>query len=411
MNAPENITPINLAHEVLMGAKDAMCVEEVTREIVGKKPTKAELKPVAKLLKELADLGMIEMKPRTGGVPFYRLIAAPPSVVTHNPHTGTPRNPLDIKSDPAGLLIVKDGEPLKAHQAEDRILTPEAEAEREDFEARYGMLGNCSCHISPPCGSCTHPGNPRNQEEDETAWMAAPAGSGLNFGTSPLQFLAPEDYEMPPADPTLLAMANRTLSEQLDEYRGQLAHIATIAADYLPDPSDITTARAVEIMDMLIEAQKAQIESLSAGLQAKDNELFIQAKVVVDLRERLDAQITQWQTDTGRLAADLRAAMEARSQAINEADRLRAELATERQAREALQEQDGVDVKDAAVGYLVRVTKRKPRYVTRPERARDAALAAVRAGAGRAEVLAVVPVGVARRGAEWRGSNPMGKGD
>jgi len=35
----------------------------------------------------------------------------------------------------------------------------------------------------------------------------------------------------------------------------------------------------------------------------------------------------------------------------------------------------------------------------------------VRAGAGRAEVLAVVPVGVARRGAEWRGSNPMGKGD
>ena len=58
-----------------------------------------------------------------------------------------------------------------------------------------------------------------------------------------------------------------------------------------------------------------------------------------DLRERLDAQITQWQTDTGRLAADLRAAMEARSQAINEAARLRAELAAERQAREALQEQ------------------------------------------------------------------------
>ena len=74
MNAPENITPINLAHEVLMGAKDAMCVEEVTREIVGKKPTKAELKPVAKLLKELADLGLIEMEPRAGGVPFYRLI-------------------------------------------------------------------------------------------------------------------------------------------------------------------------------------------------------------------------------------------------------------------------------------------------------------------------------------------------
>lgn len=279
MNAPENITPINLAHEVLMGAKDAMCVEEVTREIVGKKPTKAELKPVAKLLKELADLGLIEMEPRAGGVPFYRLIVASESLPT--------------KTYPPETL---------------RAMIEEHEAEK--------------------------------------------AGE--------LSFLAPEDYEMPPADPALLASANRMLCDRLE---------------------------------------------------AKDAELLAQAKVVIDLRNRLDALTQQWEADTGRITADLRAALESRSQVINEADRLRAELATERQAREALQEQDGVDVKDAAVGYLVRVTKRKPRYVTRPERARDAALAAVRAGAGRAEVLAVVPVGVARRGAEWRGSNPMGKGD
>jgi hypothetical protein len=110
-----------------------------------------------------------------------------------------------------------------------------------------------------------------------------------------------------------------------------------------------------------------------------------------------------------RITADLRAALNHGSK-INEADRLRSELAAERQARQQDQS-DAVDVKDAAVGYLVRVTKRKPRYVTQPERARDAALAAVRAGAGRAEVLAVVPVGVARRGAEWRGSAPQTKGD
>ena len=279
MNAPENITPINLAHEVLMGAKDAMCVEEVTREIVGKKPTKAELKPVAKLLKELADLGLIEMEPRAGGVPFYRLIVASESLPT--------------KTYPPETL---------------RAMIEEHEAEKD--------------------------GEP--------------------------SFLAPEDYEMPPANPALLASANRMLCDRLE---------------------------------------------------AKDAELLAQAKVVIDLRNRLDALTQQWEADTGRITADLRAALESRSQVINEADRLRAELATERQAREALQEQDGVDVKDAAVGYLVRVTKRKPRYVTRPERALDAALAAVRAGAGRAEVLAVVPVGVARRGAEWRGSNPMGKGD
>lgn len=128
-----------------------------------------------------------------------------------------------------------------------------------------------------------------------------------------------------------------------------------------------------------------------------------------DLRERLDAQIKQWQTDTGRLAADLRAAMESRSQAINEAARLRAELATERQAREALQEQsDAVDVKDAAVGYLVRVPKRAPILRRKPESARSAALSAVRAGAARADVLAVVPVGTARRGAEWQSTEAGG---
>lgn len=121
-----------------------------------------------------------------------------------------------------------------------------------------------------------------------------------------------------------------------------------------------------------------------------------------DLRERLDAQIKQWQADTGRLAADLRAAMEARSQAINEAARLRAELAAERRAREALQEQgNAADVTAAAVGYLVRVPKRPPMIRRQPEAARLAALGAVRAGAARAEVLAVVPVGAARRGAEW----------
>lgn len=270
MNAPENTPaayPINLAHEVLMGAKDAMCVEEVTREIVGKKPTKAELKPVAKLLKELADLGLIEMEPRAGGVPFYRLIVASESLPT--------------KTYPPETL---------------RAMIEEHEAEK--------------------------------------------AGE--------LSFLAPEDYEMPPADPALLASANRMLCDRLE---------------------------------------------------AKDAELLAQAKVVIDLRNRLDALTQQWEADTGRITADLRAALESRSQVINEADRLRRELT------------DAQEVTDAAVGYLVRVTKRKPRYIVKPERAREAALAAVRAGAGRAEVLAVVPVGVARRGAEWRGSGPRPNGD
>jgi len=54
--------------------------------------------------------------------------------------------------------------------ADERELTDAAQAERRHFQAEYGYDGNCSCHISPPCASCTHPGNPDNQEEDESAW-------------------------------------------------------------------------------------------------------------------------------------------------------------------------------------------------------------------------------------------------
>lgn len=55
-----------------------------------------------------------------------------------------------------------------------------------------------------------------------------------------------------------------------------------------------------------------------------------------------------------------------------------------------------------AAGYLVRATKRKPRTLQAEDKAREAALGAIRAGALRAEVFALVPVGHARRGVEWR---------
>ena len=45
-----------------------------------------------------------------------------------------------------------------------------AAGEYQDFTSKYGD-GNCSCFISPPCGSCTHPGNPLNLLEDDDAWV------------------------------------------------------------------------------------------------------------------------------------------------------------------------------------------------------------------------------------------------
>jgi hypothetical protein len=104
--------------------------------------------------------------------------------------------------------------------------------------------------------------------------------------------------------------------------------------------------------------------------------------------------------------ADERANGEGFARILEEA---RAELAAERQAREALQEQinadPAVDVKDAARGYLVRAPKRRLRILTKPENAVAAAMSAARNGSGRGDVFALVPVGTARRGAEWTEAN------
>ena len=377
MNAPEKITsaePINPAHEVLVKALDAMCAQQIAAEIHSRpRPTKPQMKAVDKWLKELHACGMLTSQPGRGGVALYSLIT------------------------PVCDLVQTEGKSQTAAFAE-RILTPEAEAEREDFEAMYGMLGNCSCHISPPCGSCVHPGNPRNQEEDETARMAAGDSEG-------------GETDAPAVD------------AQREEFTllGLIADIRAAAGD--PDG---------RLM------QDELVQHIAGVVKERD-----------DLRAPIHAQIEQWQTDTGalakkahRLAADLKDMTRDRdllkaenlalktldgsmpgfgaehqeqrinslttdvintrnalTNAINEADRLRAELATERQAREALQEQSGVI---QVAGYIVRAAKRKPRTILDQDKAREAALSAIRAGAQRAEVFAIVPVGAARRGAEWR---------
>ena len=53
-----------------------------------------------------------------------------------------------------------------------RVLTEEADADRSSFEYVYGAHG-CTCFRNPPCGFCTPPGNPLNQEEDEECWKLA----------------------------------------------------------------------------------------------------------------------------------------------------------------------------------------------------------------------------------------------
>lgn len=73
--------------------------------------------------------------------------------------------------------------------------------------------------------------------------------------------------------------------------------------------------------------------------------------------------------------------------------RLQAQLRTAETARHA--------PTTMPVGYLMTAPKRTPRRFTSDATARATALKAVRAGAARADVFALIPVGTARRGAEW----------
>lgn len=62
---------------------------------------------------------------------------------------------------------------------------------------------------------------------------------------------------------------------------------------------------------------------------------------------------------------------------------------------------ESIDVKEAAIGYLIRVPGKRSLIRSKPEGAHAAAMSSARAH-GRADVLALVPIGRAIRGAEWR---------
>lgn len=395
MNTPTEIPVINDVHAALSFSSEAMSSTDIAGRINNTtKPTKQQIKSAMKDLKELASLGMIEMEPRAGGVPFYRLITTQAAARAE----GLEEKASDSEGSEVGIA--------------DRPVYTEAEP--------------LVVRVDPDSG--------------------AKVTRVANFATDEdLQYLEPEDYEMPPADPALLAMANRALSEQLDEFRAQLSSIAETVAPYLPDPSYISTARAVEILDMLAEAQAKHTRLLELELVTANSFADGLKRTINELRTHAVEQAAQHKADVDRLTGELKEARDdfailrsenlalktiedampgfgaehqtqrinsltndvlntrnALTDALTEAERLRAELADERQARQALQEQsDSVDVKDAAVGYLIRVPKREPIMRLKPESARAAALSAVRGGASKAEVLAVVPVGTARRGAEW----------
>jgi len=60
----------------------------------------------------------------------------------------------------------------KKAKVEEKVLTKKYQEIHDEFVNNYENYDiTCTCHIAPPCGYCTHPGNPSNLEETPEAWL------------------------------------------------------------------------------------------------------------------------------------------------------------------------------------------------------------------------------------------------
>ena len=99
-----------------------------------------------------------------------------------------------------------------------------------------------------------------------------------DFARDPeLQYLAPEDYELPPADPALLASANRMLSERLEgvahALRGSgLPGLAGVTGSEDLQPAVAALTGAYQMALAELDNANAFISSLQTLLASKINE-------------------------------------------------------------------------------------------------------------------------------------------
>jgi hypothetical protein len=224
-----------------------------------------------------------------------------------------------------------------------------------------------------------------------------------------------EDDAMPPADASLLALANRELGGRLARVAHVLRGSGLECLKDLDDGADLQSAAAT--LNCAYQMALAEPAMLRGELEKADAEMVKAAEILapcvagdvdssdmdlIEISERVAAMVSEHDDEVFEQA---RSVVE-----------LRNLLAEERTARMALQEQleelqreamrgatllSGDD-RYTAAGYLVRASKRPMRIFSKAEAAQAAAMAAARNGSGRGEVFALVSVGRAVRGAEWR---------
>ena len=224
-----------------------------------------------------------------------------------------------------------------------------------------------------------------------------------------------DNDDMPPADASLLALANRELADRLARVAHVLRGSGLEGLKDLDDGADLQTAAAA--LTGAYQMALAESSTLRRQILNRDNAMEIMDAQVVEAREKL-APIVPGDIDTSDMGlveiaervaaghADLTARIENKDDELfvqaGTIVGLRSQLETlQRDAMRGASLMSGQD-RYTAAGYLVRASKRKPRTLLDKDKARDAALSSIRAGAQRAEVFALVPIGHALRGVEWR---------
>ncbi|CAI06129.1 hypothetical protein ebA15 [Aromatoleum aromaticum EbN1] len=245
---------------------------------------------------------------------------------------------------------------------------------------------------------------------------AAPVAEDVSDSDLEVQYLSPEDYEMPPANPSLLASANRMMSQALDAWRDLANRNGCTTPEGLGAHITDTEQRLRMALDVAAVV-KADWEAIHEALGRDDIE--IEPNDIVGAIGELRETLRLLSREATRLRESTAAAIAERDNATALADKLQHLLDSSRHETEALRAEverlrasttatvesfepaAAADVLDTARGYLLRVPKRPARILTQPHSARAAAIAAARNGAARAEVFALVHVGTARPAAEW----------
>lgn len=206
----------------------------------------------------------------------------------------------------------------------------------------------------------------------------APAGKAIDVPVvpkaKPAPAKAPEVFTQPAHD------------NEINELRAQLKH-----AESMRDAHFESAETAMKRVDELV----VESRELKAMLDSVAESSSVDMKRIADLEDDIRRQ-TQRATAAERNRDDLKAE---RDKLREECDDLLVKLLEQGQATE---------ITEAAVGYIVRVTGRKPRICVKPDSARNAALSSAKTY-GRADVLALVPVGSAKRDAVFYEASREGR--